>query len=38
LLLRGNAVDYEENFYLWTEGQARLLRSGEFSRGFLSEP
>ena len=29
--MRGNAVDYEEDFYLWTEEQARLLRSGEFS-------
>jgi hypothetical protein len=26
-----NAVDYEEDFYLWTTEQARLLRSGELS-------
>jgi len=26
-----NAVDYEEDFYLWTVEQARLLRSGELS-------
>lgn len=26
-----NAVDYKEDFYLWTEEQARLRRSGELS-------
>lgn len=26
-----NVVDYEEDFYLWTVEQARLLRSGELS-------
>jgi Domain of unknown function DUF29 len=25
--MRGNAVDYEEDFCLWTEEQERLLRS-----------
>jgi hypothetical protein len=29
--MRGNAVVYEEDLYLWTEEQERLLRSGEFS-------
>ena len=29
--MRGNAVDYDEDFYLWTEEQARLLRSGDLS-------
>jgi len=27
----GNVVDYEEDFYLWTVEQARLLRAGDFS-------
>jgi Domain of unknown function DUF29 len=27
-----NAVAYEEDFFAWTEEQARLLRAGEFSR------
>jgi len=26
-----NTVEYEEDFYLWTVEQARLLRSGELS-------
>jgi Domain of unknown function DUF29 len=29
--MRSNAVDYDEDFYAWTEEQARLLRSGELS-------
>ncbi len=29
--MRRNAVDYDEDFYAWTVGQARLLRSGELS-------
>src|SRR5438067_13735556 len=27
-----NAVGYEEDFFEWTQEQARLLRSGEFSQ------
>src|SRR6185503_17055659 len=27
-----NAVTYDEDFFAWTEEQARLLRAGEFSR------
>ena len=26
-----NAVTYDEDFFAWTEEQARLLRAGEFS-------